>query len=128
MAYHKSWTNEDLRVWMIQNDFFGSKDCGHFSSVVYNGTFCTFSFIEKAGKYYVISSVREFEAATRFCSAGYVERAKMVKEVTKDEGNLLYRAIKATKKTSKKGYYYYDLGKALDMIPSDNTLKLKFNA
>ncbi len=128
MAYHKPWTNEDLRAWMIANDFYGSEDKAHFGSVIYNGVWCTLSFIQKKDKYYVISSVREYVPGFGIFGGGggYAHKAKLVKEVTKNEGNILYKAVKATKRTSKNNSIYYDLGKALDMIPSDSTLKQKF--
>ena len=124
MAYHKPWSNEDLRAWMIQHDFAGYEDCGHFSTVIYNGAFTTLSFIrritEEKEEYAVVSSVRECHGNA------FAHYAKMVKQLTKEEGNLLWKAIKSTEWVSKNHTYCYDLGKALDKLPSDSTLKQKF--
>ena len=127
MAYRKAWNNEDLRAWMIKADFPGYTDCGHFSTVIYNGAFTTLRFIhrpETANKpeaYAVVSSVRECHGCD------FAHYAKMVKELTKEEGNLLWRAIRSTEWTSKNRTKCYDLGKALDKLPANSTLKAKFN-
>ena len=125
-TYRKPWNNEDLRTWMIQHDFPGFEDCGHFTTVIYNGAFTTLSFIHRPGaegkaeKYAVVSSVRECHGNA------FAHYAKMVKELTKEEGNMLWKAIKSTEWTSKNHTFCYDLGKALDRLPSDSTLKAKF--
>ncbi|MBR2259035.1 MAG: hypothetical protein IJ899_17255 [Blautia sp.] len=118
----KPWSNETLRVCMIKTNFPGYEDCGHFGTVIYNGVFTTLSFIHKADSeiYAVVSSVRECHKNT------FAHYPKMVKSVTKSEGNLLWRAIKSTEWTSRNHTYCYDLGKALDRLPVDSTLKQKF--
>ena len=68
-TYRKPWNNEDLRAWMIQHDFPGYEDCGHFTTVIYNGAFATFTFIKKKEgtpgseedrpSYAVVSSIRK---------------------------------------------------------------------
>lgn len=126
MAYRKPWSNEDLRQWMIKADFPGFEDCAHFSTVIYNGTFTTLSFIckpeteEDPAIYKMVSSVRECHGNA------FAHYAKLVKELTKDEGNLLWKAIKSTEWTSRNHTFCYDLGKALDRLPSDSTTKQKF--
>ena len=124
MAYRKPWNNEDLRAWMIKADFAGYEDCGHFSTVIYNGAFTTLSFIRKTtaegAKYAVVSSVRECHGNS------FAHYAKMVKELSKEEGNILWKAIKSTEWTSKNRTYCYDLGKALDRLPINSTLRQKF--
>ena len=40
--------------------------------------------------------------------------------VTKDYGNKLYLALKATRTISKKGYLYYDYGKALEAMKNES--------
>ena len=122
----KPWTNEDLRAWMIKADFPGYEDCGHFGTVLYNGAFTTLSFIhrpatgDKPEAYAVVSSVRECHGNA------FAHYAKMVKELTKEEGNQLWLAIKSTQWTSKNHTFCYDLGKALDRLPVNSTLKNKF--
>ena len=43
--------------------------------------------------------------------------------VTKDYGNALFLALKATKTVSKKGYVYYDYEKALERINNEKRFK-----
>ena len=96
---------KDLRTKMIKENFPGYEDCGHFERVVYNGVSTTLTFIHRPGteKYVVVSSLKD--------------KPKMVKALTKDEGNLLWKAIKSSA---------YDLGKALDRLPANCTLRNKF--
>ena len=118
----KPWNNETLRAWMIKTNFPEYEDCGHFGTVIYNGVFTTLSFIHKKGaeEYAIISSVRECH---KNC---FKHHPKMVKSVTKSEGNLLWKAIKSTEWTSRNHIICYDLGKALDKLPANSTLKAKF--
>ncbi len=122
----KPWNNEDLRSWMVQHDFPGYEDCGHFTTVLYNGALTTLTFIhrpateDKAETFAVVSSIRECHGNA------FAHSAKMVKQLTKEEGNLLWRGIKSTEWTSKSRTKCYDRGKALDKLPSDSTLKAKF--
>ena len=126
MEYRKPWNNEDLRQWMIKSDFPGFEDRAHFSMVICNGAFTTLSFIcrpeteDSPANYKVISSVRECHGNA------FAHYAKLVKGLTKDEGNLLWKAIKSTEWTSKNHTFCYDLGKALDRLPSDSTIRQKF--
>lgn len=122
-----AWNNEDLRAWMIKADFPGCEDCGHFGTVIYNGAFTTLSFIKKpategtAATYALVSSVRECH---RNC---FEHKAKMVKELTREEGNLLWKAIKSTEWTTKSHNFCYDLGKALDKLPATLRAKIAEN-
>ena len=122
MAHNsRNWNNEDLRAWMIKAVFAGFQDCGHFSTVLYNGAFTTLSFIRKGDEEFkVVSSVRECHGNT------FAHYAKLVKSLTKDEGNLLWKAIKSTEWTSRNNTICYDLGKALDRLPADCTIRQKF--
>ena len=134
-TYRKPWNNDDLRAWMIQHDFPGYEDCGHFTTVIYNGAFATFTFIKKKEgtpgseedrpSYAVVSSIRK-HFMNRVSGNYFAHEAQMVKTLTKEEGNLLWKAIKSTEWTSKNHTLCYDLGKALDRLPSDSTLKNKF--
>ena len=132
---HRHWNNEDLRSWMIEADFPGYEDCGHFTTVLYNGTFTTLTFIKKKDgvsgseedrpSYAVVSSIRK-HFMDRLSGNYFAHEAQMVKSLTKEEGNLLWKALKSTEWTSKNHTFCYDLGKALDRLPSDSTVKQKF--
>ena len=134
-TYRKPWNNEDLRKWMISADFPGYEDCDHFTTVIYNGAFTTLTFIKKKEgvsgseedrpSYAVVSSIRK-HFMNRVSGNYFAHEAQMVKTLTKEEGNALWRAIKSTEWTSKNHTFCYDLGKALDRLPSDSTLKAKF--
>ena len=130
------WSNEDLRAWMIKADFGDYyEDCGHFTTVLYNGAFTTLTFIKKKDgvsgseadrpSYAVVSSIRK-HFMDRLSGNYFAHEAQMVKGLTREEGNALWQALKSTEWTSKNHTPCYDLGKALDRLPSDSTLKAKF--
>lgn len=132
----KPWNNEDLRKWMIKSNFPDFEDRGHFGAVIYNGTFTTLTFIKKKEgtlgseedrpSYAVVSSIRK-HFMNRVSGNYYAHEAQTVKTLTKEEGNLLWKALKSTEWMSKNHTLCYDLGKALDRLPRDSTLKAKFN-
>lgn len=139
MAYHKSWNNEDLRRWMVEAKFTDYEDCGHFASVVYNGAWTTFTFLKRKDdapkaaarpEFLVVSSRTEFICGARYSMepSHYEAVPKMMKPVSKEDGNRLYRAILKTKRTSRRGGIFYDLGRALDSLPADSTLAQSFIA
>ena len=120
-----AWTDKSLRQNKINRTFPDFEICAELPSVVYNGAWASISLISK-----------EDEDGKKTCKAVFGHRigskvytSSFEYEITKvldfkdsDEGNDFYRALLKTKRVSRNKSTYYDLGRALDSLPSDSRL------
>ena len=135
-----TWTDRSLRREKINLTFPDSEICAEFPSVVYNGAWVSISFISTSSTAKESGEQESAEAGekcykavfghrigSRVCSNAFeYEITKVQDFADADEGNSFYRAILKAKRVSKNKSIYYDLGKALDSLPSDSRLAQSF--
>ena len=123
-----TWTDKSLRHEKLRSAFKDYEICAEFPSVIYNGAWFTISFVRMGeGEESVCKAVFGHRIGSRFYSNAFeYEITKVQDFANADEGNNFYRAILKTKRVSKNHSIYYDLGKALDSLPSDSRLAQSF--
>ena len=128
MAYHRNWSEDDLRQAAISREFSDYDDCGHFPNVLYKGEFYMVTFlrrkegvpeIEARPEFAIAGTQREYIAPDHYMRlpGGWRASVRMLTVVEKEQGNALWKALKATQKSSKKSYFYYSLDKAAEAVP-----------
>ena len=120
-----TWSWEDVRKEGIKNRFFDYTETAHMNSVLYNGVFVNLTFLKKnEGEGFLIVSSK----AEHYQKAGnvWIETFYKVWKPTKNQGNSLYRALKATEKISKSGLKYFNLARVrIEDIEIDYARELK---
>ncbi|MCD8395905.1 MAG: hypothetical protein LUD12_01725 [Lachnospiraceae bacterium] len=102
MAYHKPWTNSDLIEDMIAQKYPGYTELHTFQTVMHGGEFYAVSLIQKGESRMAIFSQRRCDG---YCF--YFETKKTIEFTDKAEGNSFFKRVSATKRASKRGFYYY---------------------
>ncbi|MCD7825867.1 MAG: hypothetical protein LUH14_07905 [Clostridiaceae bacterium] len=102
MAYHKSWTNTDLIKDMIARKYPGYTELHTFQTVMHGGEFYAVSLIQKDESRMAIFSQRKCDGYYF-----YFETKKTIEFTGKAEGNNFFKRVSATKRASKRGFYYY---------------------
>lgn len=102
MAYHKPWTNSDLIEEMIKRKYPGYTELHTFLTVMHGGEFYSVSLIQKGESRMAIFSQRKCNGYLF-----YYETKETIEFADRNEGNEFFKKVNATKKASKKGFYYY---------------------
>jgi len=117
----RTWSWGELREWTIKTQFSDYEEKAVFLNVLYKGQFYDLTFIQKKKEcticeelrpsYAIVATQSEFVAGHNYdrTVSHYEAVVKMLKTITKDEGNRLYKKIKATKSTTKNSNVMYRL-------------------
>lgn len=109
----RDWTWEELRAATIRYDFKDYDEKAVFNSVLWNGEWYDITFIQKKASctlceetrpsYAIVLTQCEFIYGEHYCrmASHWQATVRLLKVITKEEGNRLYKAIKATERKTK---------------------------
>lgn len=115
----RQWSWDELREWTIQHEFKDYDEKAVFLNVLWKGEFYDITLIQKKAdctmseearpSYAIVFTQNEFICGDHYMrvASHYQATPKVLKVVSKDEGNRIFKSIKATRKTTKNNKVMY---------------------